>query len=276
MKCLECGTESKAKYCSPKCRENFLSRNYKSRSQRLRKYIFKELPNICQICHYVPPKGLEIILEFHHITENSGCLLCPNCHREVTILNKRGIEWKEILSQKKISRVDTIEDILGTIELRKNSRRIGPLRKINYKAKKYTILDLLNKGVDVNKIMLNTNSSRYYISQVARENKILIPRMNKRKREIRKCIRCGKEFEVTPSSKQKYCSSKCVSGVRGRRSKYDKNLIIALYKEGIQPVQIAERFKESGLTFQNVYHILNRSGTREPRFKHVKLISKIP
>lgn len=274
MKCLECEAESIEKFCSSRCREKFLNRNWRARSRRLRKCVLEKLSNICQICHYVPPKGLEIILEFHHITENSGCLLCPNCHREVTILNKRGVEWQDILNQKKISNVEITEDLLGLIELRKHSRKIEGPRKV-YNSKKYIIIDLLRKYTEIDKISLDIKVSRGYVLSLARENKILIPGVHRGEKEIRKCVKCNKEFKVKPSSKQKYCSLKCVNGVRGRRSKYDKDLIVSLYKEGIQPMEIAERFKETGITFQNIYHILNRSGIRNPMFKHKKSISTI-
>jgi len=222
MKCLECGKETEKEFCSYFCKSNFNLRKAKRLTQVLRRYLFKELPNICQICKYVPPEGLEKVLEFHHISKNEICLLCPTCHREVTILNKRGKTWREFLDMKNIVEIKTINDPFRLIDLRKKE-----IKKRRQEKRLSVFKEILNLLKENKFKRAFEKFSPHYVNLVARKNNIIIPTEEKfylkRKREFRICIKCHEKFEVVKSSHKKYCSIKC-SNSEGHRKKKTKSI----------------------------------------------------
>lgn len=115
-KCINCGKDlhKGTKYCSNKCQNDYIYKNYIQRwqngtetglkgeyqiSNHLRRYLFEKNNNKCELCGWgeINPFSNTIPLEVHHIDgdytnnkESNLQLLCPNCHSLTETTKSRG------------------------------------------------------------------------------------------------------------------------------------------------------------------------------------------
>lgn len=102
-KCLYCSTESKSKYCSNRCQQEFKYKqsianwDVKSPSKAaVKRWLSETFGYKCSSCNIKDWNGNHIILELEHKDGNSEnntkenlCLICPNCHSQTSTYKGR-------------------------------------------------------------------------------------------------------------------------------------------------------------------------------------------